>query len=199
MNVALVTGASGLLGSELVKQLVDNDFFVYGQYYNNKPSNLDRVKWIYGDFTNLTSLRKFIEENKNNIAKSSYFINCYGPITYKNIKSLETEDFENDFFSNVLVPVEITNFLLHIKNPVIKSVINIGFELSGKFVPVSNVLSYLMAKNALYEYSISLAKAYPKINFNMVSLPTLVGANVPSKTGKVTTPKNVAKSIIKLF
>ncbi len=197
MNSVFITGASGLLGSEVVKQLSEDGVFVLGQYYKNRPSNLQNCKWINGNFKTLKSVRQFLQENNDEIAKCNYFINCYGPITYKNIKDLKPEHFKVEFFSNVLIPIEIISFFLKLKEIRLKSVLNIGFELSGKFIPVKNVLPYIMAKNALLQYSISLADAYKEINFNMVSPKSLEGAKFPSKKGNTISPYIAARSIIK--
>lgn len=196
MNSVFITGASGLLGLEVVKQLSEDGVSVIGQYYKNKPSNLQNCKWVNGNFKTLNSVRQFLQENNEDITKCNYFINCYGPITYKNIKDLKSEHFKDEMFSNVLVPIEIIGFFLKLKDCRLKSVVNIGFELSGKFIPVKNVLPYIMAKNALLQYSISLADIYKEINFNMISPKSLEGAKIPSKKGETISPYIAAKYII---
>ncbi len=199
MDYIFITGASGLLGSEIVRQLSEMNFRIIGQYYKNKPALLKNTTWLYGDFSNLSSLKNFLNTNKKELKKSSYLINCYGPITYKNIKNLKTEDYQNDYFSNVIVPIEIINFFLNQEKQYFKSVVNIGFELAGTFKPVKNVLPYLMAKNALLEYTLSLEEVYMNIKFNMVSPITLEGAKVPSRNGTSISVQIIAKAVIKVL
>jgi len=196
METVLIIGASGLLGYESVKLLSEKGFKVYAQYYKNKQDSLKNVEWIFGNFSNLTGVKTFLSENKKKIEICKYFINSYGPITYKTIKKLKTSDYENDYFSNVLVPIEIIGFILK-NNSNIKAIINIGFELTGKFLPVKNVLPYMIAKNALYQYSLSISKIYKNIGFKMINPPTMTGAEFASNKGKTVHPKKVAEEILR--
>jgi short-subunit dehydrogenase len=196
MDTVLILGASGLLGTETVKLLSERGLSVYAQYHKKKPSDIKNVKWIYGDFSDFKGVKKFIGDNEKTLINSKHFINSYGPITYKDIKILKTFDYKNDFFSNLLVPVEIIGFILN-KNPNIKNIINIGFELTGKFQPVKKILPYMIAKNSLYQYSISMGKIYKDINFIMINPPTMTGAEFASTKGKTVNPKKIAEKILK--
>lgn len=56
-----VTGATGLVGKELIKQLLNKGYRVRAIYRSNYPSNLDinvpgKLEWVKGDILDITSL-----------------------------------------------------------------------------------------------------------------------------------------------
>jgi NAD(P)-dependent dehydrogenase (short-subunit alcohol dehydrogenase family) len=188
-----ITGASGLLGRVLVKTFLKADFIVLAQYHKKKPDIKKNCKWLQADFSDKESIKAFLEKNQPDFADCQYLINNYGPITYKNIPDLRSEDFDHDFFHNVITAIEITKFfLVHSK---LQSVVNIGFENLGKIMPYKNILSYAIAKNALLLITKSFARYYKNICFNMISPVSIEGARTRLKNGKVVSPQTIASHI----
>lgn len=189
----LITGASGLLGRALVEIFLEKDFFVYGQYYMNKPGKKTNCEWLAADFSTLPGIRSFLSDNASRFAECRYLINNYGPITYKDLSHLKSEDYYYDFFHNVITAVEITNFF--IGNTALESVVNIGFEFAGMIKPYKKILSYAAAKNSLLLITRSYSENYKHIRFNMVCPATLAGAAFESAGGKKTSPVKAAQEI----
>jgi NAD(P)-dependent dehydrogenase (short-subunit alcohol dehydrogenase family) len=189
----LITGASGLLGKELVNVFLKNDFFVFAQYHNNKLEQKKNLECLYADFSSLKGIRDFLGKNKNRFKPCEYLINNYGPITYKDIVDLESEDFLNDFHNNVITTFEITDFF--VKNTSIKSIVTLGFDSIGKIKAYKKILTYACAKNSILLLTKSFAKQYVNICFNIVSLRTLEGASVELKKERKISPEKVAIGI----
>ena len=188
-----ITGASGLLGQELVNIFLKNDFFVFAQYHDNKLEQKKNLKWLYADFSNLKGIRDFLEKNKKKFGTCKYLINNYGPITYKDIIDLKAEDFLNDFHNNLVTTFEVTDFF--VKNTNVESVVNLGYDSVGKIKAYKKILTYACAKNSILLLTKSFAKQYKKIYFDVVSPKTLEGASVKLKMGVKISPQKFAVKI----
>ncbi len=192
-----ITGASGLLGQALVEHFRKQGFFVYAQYHQNKPADLPGCEWLQGDFSTIESIRSFLKKNAGLFSGCKYLVNNYGPIIYKSIESLTSEDYLTDYFHNVIPAVEIIRFF--IEHTHLESVVNIGFEFTGEIKPYRNILSYAAAKNALLLITRSFDARYDHIRFNMVNFPTLEGAEVKAKKGGTISPGSAAVQISKVL
>jgi 3-oxoacyl-[acyl-carrier protein] reductase len=191
----LITGASGLLGRELVKEFLNAGIDVIAQYHNKQPFQSETCRWIRADFSDLNGIRAFLEKNRALLETCEYLVNNYGPITSKEIPGLTGEDFYFDFHHNLITAFEITTYL--IRHAPLKSVVNVGFEFAGEIRPYKKILSYACAKNALLLLTESLEQYYPEIRFQMVFPPTMEGARVKSKNGVHASPSSIAKNILK--
>ena len=197
MNKVFITGVSGLLGRALSEIFLENDFFVYGQYYRNQPNKRQNAKWLRGDFSSLEKINNFLVRNQRDLIVCEFLINNYGPISVKNISDLTAEDYCHDYFHNVSSAIEITRFLIHRAR--LRSVINIGFEHVGKMMAYKKVLPYAIAKNALLLITKSLAADYPDIRFNLVSPVSMTGAAEVLKKSRPVPPRKVAEEIYKIM
>lgn len=193
----LITGASGLLGKVLVHQFVKKNFFVFAQYHKNPQGNNKNCEWIQADFSTLTGIRNFLIENSLKFKHCRYLINNYGPITYKNITDLTSDDFYFDFHHNLITSFEITDFF--IKHTALQVAINIGFEDVGVVKPYKKILSYAAAKNVLFLVTKSFAAKYRDLRFHMVSLPTIDKAKIESEKGRKVSTQSVANEIYQLI
>lgn len=193
----LITGASGLLGRSLVKKFSKEGFFVLAHYFKNKGETGESCKWIYGDFSSLTCIRKFLSENTADFKNCKYLINNYGPITCRDSGDLASDDLMSDFFSNVITVKEITDYLLKISK--LRSVLNIGFETLGEVKPYKKILSYAMGKNSLQLLTLSYGHLYPETGFSMYSPLSMVGAEVIAKNKRLIEPEAAAAEIFDIM
>ena len=191
----LITGASGLLGRELVKKLVARDFQVLGQYHRHRPPAAANVTWLQADFSTLAGIRSFLRKNAALLKRCRFLVNNYGPITVKETAALTGDDFLSDFQGNVVVAVEITSFLA--ERAPLEAVVSVGFAGVGEMKPYKRILSYAAAKNALLLLTRSWARAYPRIRFHMVSPGTLVGAAVAARSAPAVPAARVAEKIFR--
>lgn len=197
MNKVFITGVSGLLGQALAEVFLENDFFVFGQYFHHQPEKQENAKWLQGDLSGLEKIRDFLERNQPDLNSCEFLINNYGPITVKDISDLTAEDYCHDYFHNVSSAIEITRFLIH--RAKLRSVINIGFENIGKQIAYKKVLPYAIAKNALLLITKSMAENYPAIRFNLVSPVSMTGASEMLKKNRPVLPRKVAEEILKII
>jgi NAD(P)-dependent dehydrogenase (short-subunit alcohol dehydrogenase family) len=192
----LITGASGLLGRELVNELVKRGYSVLAHYFSKRGEDSQSCRWIQGDLSSLDSIRGFIKGNRREIQTCQYLINNYGPIIYKPVAMLEGEDILNTFIQNVLPAFEIQKFLSNKSE--LKAVVNILFRDAARVKAYKNIVSYSIAKNSLLILAESLAGYYPKIRFCNVFPDSIVGAEIRKK-GKETEPKSIAVSVAKML
>jgi NAD(P)-dependent dehydrogenase (short-subunit alcohol dehydrogenase family) len=192
-NYILITGASGLLGKALVRQFAANGFHVFAQYREEAPWGPKNCQWIQADFSSLTGIRDFLIENSLRFKRCGFLVNNYGPITYKDITDLTSDDFYYDFHHNVITAFEVTSFF--IKYTRVQAVVNIGFEGVGAVKPYQKILTYAAAKNALQLMTESFAARYQNIRFQMVSPATMIGAEVKSTGGEQVSPQSVARQV----
>lgn len=192
-KAVLITGASGLLGSALVVKFAAEGFRVLGHYFEKKPDEIRGCKWIRGDFSSKESIMEFLDENLCDLKDCDYLINNYGPLTYKDSIDVVSEDLIHDFFHNVIVPKEITEFFL--KNMNLKVVVNVGFEFTGEMKAYRKILPYAIAKNGLLLMTLSYAEIYPGISFEMVSPASIAGGKFLLKSGRKVSAEKIAGQI----
>lgn len=189
-----ITGASGLLGRALVTECLLENFGVLAHYHTNPGPAHPHCQWLQGDFSSISSTRKFLDCHKTKLMECQFLVNNYGPITERPVEELQGEDLQNDFYHNVVTAFEITSFLLH--SPRLRGVVWIGFAGVDQAKPYRRILSYAMAKHSLILLNKSLALKFPRVAFHIVSPATLEGAAVKSGDGIEIPPRQVAQKII---
>jgi len=196
-NKILITGASGLLGKTLVNRFKSGGWLVLAQYFNNRGEDSMNCKWIYGDFSSKKKVDIFLNSNHSEFIDCCALINCYGPITYKKTRKLNSDDLVSDFYGNVIVANDIISYFLRSGN--LKHVVNIGFESAGDIRSYKNILSYAIAKNALLLLTESYDKTYKYVTFSMISPPSLTGGKYKKVNGKSVAPEEIAKEIFEML
>ncbi len=189
-KVALVTGATGLVGQAVVKELRSRGIGVVAQGFSTKPDDCEGQIGIKGDFSSVSSVRNFINANRELLKKCSYLVNNYGPLTWKQSRDLKTEDFIADFQGNFLTAVEITGFMLGTGK--FEGVVNIGFEHIGEIKGYKKILSYGVAKNSLLLYIESMRLEWKEHFFSFVSPSTVKGAEFEAAGSRPVMPESVA-------
>lgn len=193
----LITGASGLLGRQLVRIFCKRGFFTLAHYYSNQPINYSDCLWLKGDFRSLETIREFLTKYQEELENIRYLINNYGPITDKSFKNLTGEDIINDFSLNVLPTFEITRYFLDKSD--LKMVVNTLYKGAHMIKGYKNILSYAMAKNSTMMLTESFSLAYPETIFKNAFPPPLKGAMVKGKSRSEISPEDFAQSVFHLI
>lgn len=198
-DAVLITGASGLLGRELVRVFYTAGFCVFAQYRRTIPPDLKTLEdcvWLQADFSEISHLNDFLLENSLNFRRCKFLINNYGPITSKPIDSLTSDDILYDFYHNVITAYEITRFFL--ANTKVEQIVSLGYQGMEEERPYKKISSYAGAKTALKIMMQSLAAQWSGVGFHFFKPPTLMGADVRSPRGEEKSPVLAAEEIARL-
>jgi NAD(P)-dependent dehydrogenase (short-subunit alcohol dehydrogenase family) len=193
----LITGASGLLGRALVAKFSQAGFRVLAQYYKHPSPDSEAVQWLAGDLSTSQNVQVFLRFHQKKLASCQYLINNFGPIIERATVDVTGRDLSADFELQVAPALDISRFL--IRHGCLRSVLNIGFEFSGKNRVYQQILGYALAKNALLSLTLSLAAAFPGVCFNLFSPPSLEGAAVLPKGAYPVSPPLVAERIFRII
>lgn len=85
----LVIGASGGIGSQVAKDLVNNEYSVVGTYFNI-PIDNPEVRSIHLDFLSKDSIQNFVNEIRSMNTNLYAIVNCVGIVEYED-KSIEQD------------------------------------------------------------------------------------------------------------
>jgi NAD(P)-dependent dehydrogenase (short-subunit alcohol dehydrogenase family) len=197
METILITGASGLLGRALVAKFSQDGFQVLAQYHKHPSPDSETVQWLAGDFSDAQKVQAFLRLHQKKLEACQYLINNFGPIVERPTVEVTGRDLSTDFELQVAPALDISRFL--ILQGRLRSVLNIGFEFSGKSRAYQKILGYAIGKNALLLLTRSMAAAFPAICFNLFSLPSLEGAAVLPKGAYPIAPRLVAEHIFRVM
>ena len=178
MKTALITGASGAIGLEMVKIFARKGFFITAQY-NMKGENLyslidelkkenveNQIMPVQADFTDIDSAIKLYQEHIKAYSHVDVLINNAGVDFYAQVQDLTVSDYEKIFSINVKAPMLLTS--LCSKNMVERK--------SGKVIFISSIWGinggsyeslYSASKSSLIAYSKALAKELGPSNINV--------------------------------
>ena len=146
----LVIGASGGIGSQVVKDLVSQGYSVIGTYSNSPIENPD-MQSIHLDFLSKESIQNFVDEVKSMDIHLYGIVNCAGIVEYED-KSIEG-DIE---VWNKTIAVNLTsNYILarHFKDTIVEK---------GRFIMISST-------DAMYGGSITASYAASKAGINSLA------------------------------
>lgn len=221
MKTALITGASGGIGKEIVKKFVQNGYKVIAQYNKNKNAidelltELERenlggtVYPVQADFTHLNSIEKMFLDVFSKFNGVDVLVNNTGIGLYKLITDTTEKEWDEIFDVNV-------KSVYYTVNKVLPFMLN---KKAGKIVNVSSMwgisgasceVAYSASKAALIGYTKALAKelAPSGINVNCVC-PGVIDTKMNARFNKeemdaliqetplnrLGTPKDVAELI----
>jgi NAD(P)-dependent dehydrogenase (short-subunit alcohol dehydrogenase family) len=196
-DTILITGASGLLGRALVAKFSQAGFRVLAQYHKHPSIDSESVQWVAGDFSTSQNVQAFLHLHQKKLATCQYLINNFGPISERPTADVTGRNLSADFELQVMPALDISRFLIHQGR--LRSVLNIGFEFSGKNRGYQKILGYALAKNALLLLTRSLADAFPAVCFSLFSPPSLEGAAVLPKGACPVDPHLVAERIFRIM
>lgn len=194
---AIVTGASGSIGSAATKMLIDKGFSVVMSCRNLKKGSEVRdkilaerpnadIELLYLDLTSFKSIEDFCKEIDNLEVKPKYLHNNAG-IICRNFNTTE-DGFETTFGTNYIGTVYLTKLLMpimgdgfHIVNTV--SLTRYISDVNQKIFDVNEkrfrqLKTYGISKYALLLYSLKLSQMVPEgCHVNMTD-PGIVNSNM---------------------
>ncbi|MBQ7339619.1 MAG: SDR family oxidoreductase [Clostridia bacterium] len=178
MKTALITGASGAIGLEMVKIFARNGYFITAQY-NKKGENLfnlieelkkenieNQIMPVKADFSVSQSIENLYFEHIKTYSHVDVLINNAGVDFYAQVQDLKECDYQRVFDINVKAPMLLTS--LCAKNMVERK--------SGKIIFISSIWGvnggsyeslYSASKSSLIAYSKALAKELGPSNINV--------------------------------
>ena len=129
-NVAIITGASGTLGSAVRDELLIRGDHVVG-LCRTDPRTLD-VEWCKTDLSSNSSIANALDYVKMCHPKFDYLINCAGVFNLSPIDELDYREMENLFRVNLMAPMKIMSGLMELIKKNEADVVNVGSSISYK-------------------------------------------------------------------
>lgn len=220
LKVALVTGGSGGIGSDICRELAKRNIKVCFTYFKNKKNAkkiIDEIKQTGGmaeakkmDIRNIASIKKTLDYFVKKNGKISILINNSGISQVKPFNKISIKDWNNIININLKGPFFLAKYFLDKANKNRWSrIINIS-SLSG--IHGGRIqIHYAITKAGLISLTKSLSNIYGKKNFTINAIaPGLI--NTPMikkeislkkkkklKIGKIKETKEISKIILKII
>lgn len=143
-KVIIVIGASGGIGQQVAKDLLNDGYSVIGTYTNTPIDNTD-IKTFHLDLLSRDSIKSFVEEIKSMNTPIYGIVNCAGIVEY------EGEDIEKDIeiWDRTLAVNLTSNYLL-------AKYFEESLEEKGRFIMISST-DAVYGGNITASYSASKA------------------------------------------
>lgn len=209
MKTVLITGASGDIGREIVKNFAANGYFVLAIYNHVQVAPLNGIEFFKCNLADEKEIDDVIPKIIKKYKQIDCLVNCAGVAQYKQIQDVTGEDFDYVIDSNLKSAVLVTKYVA--KNMISNKsgrIINIS-SMWGK-VGASVEAIYSASKGALNTLTLSLAKelAPSGITVNAVC-PGLIDTKMNSNLseadkqalvdatplGRIGVPKDVANAV----
>ena len=170
-KTVLITGASGDIGSELVKSFHALNLNVIGHYFSSSGS-LERsrlakdnkgpfIEMVRGDLTSERDSERFISEVKSRFEHVDIIVNLASPsVEHRQIEDIQWENILYNLLSQCRVPLELAKaYLPHMKERSFGRIISVS-TLFAHGTPRVGQLQYAMGKNALEIITRQIATEY---------------------------------------
>lgn len=222
MKVALVTGASGAIGKEIVKELIKEEYFTVSQYSSNesaveelkawaKENNLSDYLFFYkSDFKSSKEVNGLCDFALKNFNHVDLLVNNAGIDLYKQVQDTTEEEWDEIFNVNVKASFITTKRLL--PKMIERKKGNIIFISSvwGK-VGGSMESAYSASKSALIGFSKAVAKEVGDSGINVNAIcPGVIDSPMNSRFNgeemgelisktplrRIGTPLDVARAVL---
>lgn len=164
MKTAIVTGASGGIGSAIVKRLCKDGYFVFAHYNGNEnainelikefPESVCKIKF---DLKSESEIKNSVKNALSQKKRIDLLVNCAGVDLYKLSNETSKEEWESLFGVNVTGAHVVTSAVLDYMIS----------QKSGKIVNISSIwgnvgasmeVCYSASKSAIIGYTKALAK-----------------------------------------
>lgn len=187
----LVTGATGGLGKELCKLLIQKECNLF--ITSREKKNLERLKkslhrinkrsnifFCQADLRKSRDVEKLIITVKSKMQTIDILINCAGVFQYKSIQKLTYKDFDDSFNVNVRAPFILSKaFINNMLRKKWGRIINIGS--SSSYSGFQNSSIYCSSKHALLGLSRAL---YEELKTKQVRVYSFSPGSIKTKMGK---------------
>ena len=157
MKNVLITGASGGIGSELVKRFAQNQCQVIAIYNTHKPAKQKNVDLYKCNLAKESEINKVLPQIIIKYGKIDCLVNCAGVSQFKQIQDITAEDIDTVLNSNLKSAILVTKYIA--KNMISHkagSIINISSMWGVVGASVESV--YSASKGAINALTLSLAK-----------------------------------------
>ncbi len=203
-KVAIVTGATGSIGKNIVLYLVEKGIKVIGTYNNKKEEAKEiekinkNVKMFHLDLSNSQSINRFTEEISRNYNKIDFLVNNAGTKKDNLLENMPEEDIELIINTNLIGTIKLTKKLI----PKIKEyqgrIINIS-SIAGDYGSIGQA-NYSASKAGLIGFTKTLAKELAKfdVTVNAIS-PGLIESEMINSIPENIRVKIVDKIALKKF
>lgn len=179
-KTCFLTGATGGLGKEIAKQLVENGYDIFLTSTNEKSlkklknqlntlNNESKIFYDSGDLNNPSDIQKIIRECRKNLSAIDILINSAGVFTVKSIQKSSLNDFEESFNVNVRAPFLFSKEFC--KDMIRKKwgrIINIGS--SSSYSGFKDTSIYCSSKHAILGLSRSLHSELKSKNIRTITI-----------------------------
>ncbi len=207
MKKILITGATGGIGSQIVKTVASKDIEFCLHYFNEERKNEDefkeissKIKFLKADLTNERQTQELIQQIISD-GGVDIIIHCVSlPISRNEIIKKEWNDFQDHINIQLRSLFTIVKGLIPLMiNKQKGKIINILTEyVVGK--PPVHISDYITAKYALLGFSKSIASEYGRYNItcNCVSpgiTETNLTSDIPSKFKDIVASQTPLKRI----
>lgn len=181
-KIAIITGANGAIGSNLIQKLKNQGVICISIDINQEYSC---------DFSDVDEVVKLAKLLSDKYPKIDFLYNIAGIGIYKNVKELSIKEWQNTYSINVTAPFIFSKYLL--KNLEISKhgmIFNVGSGMG--VISAENRSSYCSSKFALRGLSLSLHKEFKNIGVD-VCLFTLGSIMTPFGTGGIDKRKELER------
>jgi len=223
-NIALITGAAGSFGKEIVTKLLEKNYIVYAldinkskldELFSNRNANKN-LKIYEIDLGNSKEIKNVVNEIYENSPYVNILINCAGFCTGTTIWEIDTDEWDKTYSINIKAPF----FLSQIVGNKMKTLTNVNkriINISSLVSFTGGILSsaaYSSSKAALTNTTKNFAKALASYNVTVNEIAPgtadtelargFIGEKMEGfkdliPLGRLCTPKDVANAVLFLI
>lgn len=177
-KVAVVTGASKGIGAGVARGLAEAGASVVVNYARDAEGAarvVDEIKAkggkaiaVQADVANREDVKRLFAETKDAFGRLDVLVNNAGVYAFSPIEAVNEEEFDRQFSTNVLGPLQVTQEAVGLFGPEGGSIINIGSVISRLQLPESVI--YTATKAAVDAITGVLAKELAPRNIRVNSI-----------------------------
>jgi len=185
----LVIGASGSIGGEVSRNLLEDGYSVGLQYFSNNKKILNlkkkfkknKIKYYKNKLSNVKDCKKLISNFRKDFNNIYGLVICSGKIFDKHISNLSINLFKKTLNQHCLIPFFLSKeFIFQNKNKI--KIIFLS-SIGVKYLGSDKSLHYMVSKAALEKAMLSLAKLHAiRVQINGIR-SGIVDTNIANKRG----------------